>query len=113
MSTSSQLLVLGDVTYLELPPVLTEHIKRVVYPLLAHSQLSVREAGIQLFGTFAARSTVDCASDAIDDVLAFLRVQVPVRGSAASASCADTAQTLDAFAAEGVLGLLGECNITV
>ena len=120
--------------YEGLPPALVAPIKQCVLPLLAHSQLSVREAAVQLCGTYLGRSGPAEVVDALDDLLGILSCDVPLAsyataapsgvdrsgGSAtvpstsplliatgsSSASADGSGATLDAFAAEGVLSLL-------
>ena len=105
-----------------LPGFVSGNIKCVAYPMLAHSQLSVRENAIRLYATYLSRSPVSEIVACLDDILDVLALKCHLSeysllyAQKAGQGGEDIGHTsssrtlsnglLPAFSAEGVLGLL-------
>jgi hypothetical protein len=111
-------LAFGGSVYACLPEFVRGPLRRVVYPLLAHAQLSVRETATRALAAFLLRSphgeTVRTLHDVLDvlgsedlDAVAAAPAPAPRGGGAGARTAASSAPSrlLNAYTAEGVLGL--------
>jgi hypothetical protein len=84
--TTTPGLSLGGVPYTCLPAGLVVSVKRCALPLLAHTQLSVREAAVQLLGTYLSRSGPAQVTCALEDLLDVLGGEVRLEAFATQAA---------------------------